>query len=84
MNLPLSQGWNGELELGLIQTHMAQKPVLRVEVGARAGVRVLLHIALINCTVGGSSPVLGSFMSTPRPLCINQTAVQFKSKGILL
>ena len=25
-----------ELELELIQTHMAQKPVLRVEVGARA------------------------------------------------
>ena len=24
-----------ELELGLIQTHMAQKPVLRVEVGTR-------------------------------------------------
>ena len=30
-----------ELELELIQTHMAQKPMLRVEVGARA-LRVLI------------------------------------------
>ena len=31
----------GELELDLIQTHMTQKPMLRVEVGARA-LRVLI------------------------------------------
>ena len=31
----------GELELELIQTHMTQKPALRVEVGARA-LRVLI------------------------------------------
>ena len=31
-----SGGPGFELELELIQTHMAQKPVLRVEVGARA------------------------------------------------
>ena len=30
------EGKEGELKLGLIQSHMAQKPVLRGEVGARA------------------------------------------------
>ena len=34
-----------ELELELIQTHMTQKPVLRVEVGARA-LRVLIKNAV--------------------------------------
>ena len=28
--------WELKLELGLIETHMAQKPLLRVEVGAHA------------------------------------------------
>jgi hypothetical protein len=37
-----SNGW--QLELELIQTHMTQKPVLRVEVGARA-LRVLIKNA---------------------------------------
>ena len=34
-NTPLVKGWR-ELELELIRTQMAQKPMLRVEVGARA------------------------------------------------
>ena len=39
-----------ELELKLIQTHMTQKPMLRVEVGARA-LRVLIKKIPVSATL---------------------------------
>ena len=42
-----STGFELELELELIQTHMTQKPVLRVEAGARA-LRMLVKICVVG------------------------------------
>ena len=63
-----------ELELGLIQTHMAQKPVLRVEVCARAlRVRSVLREeawAAFCCSSTACSPHPARSAAWPRGPCL--------------
>ena len=70
--------WTSELEFELMQSHMAQKPVLRGEVGARAlRVRLVSRERLPPTTLAGTSfesiqkleqAPIRAFSITPQPL----------------